>query len=83
MCDCPNDFENPVPCPECRGTGVSINSYRFHGSELIDVEMNCPVCNGSGWMSQEDAEFYDFQFLTQAPQAFTPAEQTLFEDFPF
>ena len=83
MCDSQADFENPVKCSECKGSGMVLNTYNFSDTGQANVEMICPVCDGIGWISQEDAEFYDFAFMAKAPQAFTPAEQTLFEDFPF
>jgi len=45
----------PVPCPDCRGSGISVaNHVRYaDGKGAVNVPLHCSRCEGSGRVPDE------------------------------
>ena len=42
-------------CPDCWNTG-HLHEYEGFQEPIVHVDIPCPTCDGTGWVSQEDKE---------------------------
>ena len=46
--------ETKETCPNCKGTGWEWERQVDTGGELLEIEIPCSQCNGSGYLTKEE-----------------------------